>query len=190
MNTYVVVDDETQNSAIIDPGGDIEEIINMTSKTQVSKILVTHGHFDHVLVLDEIKEITQAPVYLHPADAEAFNIKFDHPLTGNQVLPVGNIQLKVIHTPGHTPGQCCFDLGDNRILVGDTIFVGGPGKTDSPESFEQTMKTMEKIVFSWPDATQFFPGHGSSGQIGIERLRFEEFLTRGWSADTYGDITW
>jgi glyoxylase-like metal-dependent hydrolase (beta-lactamase superfamily II) len=84
----------------------------------------------------------------------------------------------------------CLDLGDGRILVGDTIFVGGPGKTWSGEDFATTMGTMQQIVFTWPDETQFFPGHGSSGVIGEERPVFEAFVTRGWSSKLHGDVTW
>jgi glyoxylase-like metal-dependent hydrolase (beta-lactamase superfamily II) len=142
------------------------------------------------LALDEVKNASQAPVFIHPADADAFNIEFDHPLGGNQVISVGKTNLQVIHTPGHTPGQCCFDLGDNRVVVGDTIFVGGPGRTASPEDFTRTMKTMVEIVFNWSDDTEFYPGHGPSGVIGVERPRFEQFYTRGWPPDTCGDVTW
>lgn len=190
MNSYVVIDLKSKESVIIDPGGDPDKILGHTSGTQVSKILITHGHFDHVLALDEIKDKTSAPVYVHPDDAGNFGLAFDIPLEGDHVLGFGNSELKIIHTPGHTPGQCCFDLGDGRILVGDTIFVGGPGRTASADEFSQTMKTMKKIIFSWPDKTQFFPGHGPSGVIGIERPKYEAFLARGWTIDTFGDITW
>jgi glyoxylase-like metal-dependent hydrolase (beta-lactamase superfamily II) len=84
----------------------------------------------------------------------------------------------------------CFDLGDKRVLVGDTVFVGGPGKTWSPEDFTLTMRTMQEIVFAWPDDTEFYPGHGPSGVIGEERSDFEAFLRRGWSDDLHGDVTW
>jgi glyoxylase-like metal-dependent hydrolase (beta-lactamase superfamily II) len=95
----------------------------------------------------------------------------------------------VVHTPGHTDGQCCFII-DHRVVVGDTVFVGGPGKTWSSEGFATTMKTMKKIIFAWPDETEFFPGHGPSGVIGTERPAFEAFLSRGWSEDLQGDVTW
>lgn len=98
--------------------------------------------------------------------------------------------MKVIHAPGHTPGQVCFDLEDDRIVVGDTVFVNGPGATRSPEDFGVTMNTMQNIVFKWPDATEFFPGHGPDGKIGDERDAFEAFTARGWPADLKGDVTW
>jgi hydroxyacylglutathione hydrolase len=190
MNTYAILCEETDTSVIIDPGADAEEILTLVDGTRVDKILLTHGHFDHIQALEEVKAATQAPVYLHPKDAEAFEVDFDIALTGGEAIPVGNLVLKAIHAPGHTPGQICFDLGDGRIIVGDTIFVGGPGKTWSPEEFATTMKTMQEIVFTWPDETQFFPGHGPSGIIGDERSAFDAFVARGWATDTQGDVTW
>ena len=84
----------------------------------------------------------------------------------------------------------CLDLGNSRIVVGDTIFVGGPGKTWSKKEFATTMQIMQEIVFTWPDETRFYPGHGPSGVIGQERPAFEAFVARGWSRKLYGDVTW
>lgn len=190
MNTYLVICDETQASAIIDPGADAGKILDMAVGTHVESILITHGDFDHVGALAEIKLNTSAPVYLHPADAEFFDLNFDQPLVDGQVLQIGSQRLRAIHTPGHTPGEMCFDLGDGRVVVGDTVFVGGPGKTSSADNFSITMRTMQKIVFTWPDETVFYPGHGPSGVIGEERPAFEAFVARGWSKDLYGDVTW
>ncbi len=190
MNTYVVICDESKTSALIDPGADAEAILALAAGTKVDKILITHGHGDHVMALDDVKEATGAPVYLHPKDAAHFDLNYDIPLQDGELIPVGHLSLKVIHTPGHTPGQCCFDLGDGRIVVGDTIFVGGPGRTWSPEDFKVTLETMQKIVFQWPDSIQFFPGHGPSGKIGDERPAFKAFVTRGWPEDLEGDISW
>ena len=190
MNTYVVICEETQSSAIIDPGAEADTILGLAEGTKVEAIFLTHGHGDHIMVLDEIKERTGAPVHLHPKDAAHFELSYDVPLQGDQLIQIGNLNLNVIHTPGHTPGQCCFDLGDGRIIVGDTVFVGGPGRTWSPEDFMLTMKTMGQIVFQWPDETEFFPGHGPSGKIGDERVAFKAFVDRGWPKDLEGDVTW
>ncbi len=190
MNTYVVICESSRTSAIIDPGADPDSILALIDGTKVDKILITHGHPDHVSALDDIISATGAPVYLHPAEAEIFQIKYDFPLSGDSNLRIGKLVLKTFHTPGHTPGQICFDLGDGRIIVGDTLFVGGPGKTWSSKDFATTMLTMQKIVFSWPEETQFFPGHGSSGKISAERPAFEAFLTRGWPVNTFGDVAW
>jgi glyoxylase-like metal-dependent hydrolase (beta-lactamase superfamily II) len=190
MNTYVLIDEETNSSAVIDPGGDPDQILAMVHGTEVGKIILTHGHYDHVMALEEIKTATGAEVYLHPADAEAFDLDYDHALRDQDEISIGNRVVRILHVPGHTPGQCCIDLGDGRILVGDTIFVGGPGRTATPEDFKTTMKNMRDIVFNWPEATTFFPGHGPSGTIGKEKPSFETFLNQGWSDDTHGDIIW
>jgi glyoxylase-like metal-dependent hydrolase (beta-lactamase superfamily II) len=190
MNTYIVIDEATQTSVIIDPGADPEIILQRIEGNRVDKILLTHGHGDHIMALDDVKKATNAPVYLHPEDADYFGLSFDIPLQGDEFISVGNLKLKVIHAPGHTPGQCCFDLGDHRIVVGDTVFVGGPGRTQSPADFATTMQTMQQIVFQWPDETKFFPGHGPRGKIGYERPAFETFVARGWPPDLAGDVAW
>jgi glyoxylase-like metal-dependent hydrolase (beta-lactamase superfamily II) len=190
MNAYILIDEETNTSAIIDPGADAETILALTDGTQVAAIFITHGHADHVGALAEVKSASNAPVYMNPIDAEGFKLNFDQPLQDGQQVAIGNQQLRAIHTPGHTPGLTCLDLGDGRILVGDTIFVGGPGKTWSGEDFATTMRTMQQIVFTWPDETRFFPGHGPSGMIGQERPAFKAFVARGWSPKLHGDVTW
>lgn len=190
MNTYVILDPGSDASAIVDPGAEAGKILKLVEGTQVEKILITHGHFDHVDALPDVKSATGAPVYLHPAEAEKFGLKYDLPLSHDQTITLGNLRIRAIHTPGHTPGMTCLDLGDGRIIVGDTIFVGGPGKTWSPQEFEATMRTMQEIVFQWPDETIFYPGHGPSGKIGDERPAFESFVQRGWPHDLHGDVTW
>ena len=190
MNAHILVDEESNTSAIIDPGADANRILSAVEGTQVAVILVTHGHADHVGALDEIKSATHAPVFMNPIDAEGFNLQFDQALQDGQLISIGSQQLRAIHTPGHTPGQTSLDLGDGRILVGDTIFVGGPGKTWSGEDFATTVRTMQEIVFNWPDETRFYPGHGPSGLISQERAAFEVFVARGWPRDLHGDVTW
>ena len=190
MNAYILIDEGANASAIIDPGADAGKIMSLVGRTRVIAIIITHGHADHVGALAEVKSATHAPVYMNPIDAEGFELQFDQALQNGMRIAIGNQQLRAIHTPGHTPGMTCLDLGDGRILVGDTIFVGGPGKTWSGEDFTTSMGTMQQIVFNWPDETRFYPGHGPSGAIGQERPAFEAFVARGWSPDLYGDVTW
>lgn len=189
MNCYILVDGGTGVGAIIDPGEDAEVILEAAKGLQIEKILLTHGHPDHVGALEEVKNALSVPVHIHPKDAETFSIPFDQPLKDGDDIVLGETTLHVVHTPGHTEGQCCFII-DHRVVVGDTIFVGGPGKTESSEDFSTTMETMENIVFKWSDETEFFPGHGPSGKIGIERPSFEAFLARGWPEDLQGDVVW
>jgi hydroxyacylglutathione hydrolase len=190
MNTYILIDEDTNISAIVDPGAEPEVLLSEIQGTQVAAILITHGHQDHTAALGEIRAASKAPTYINPGEAESFKLPMDVPLLDGQIITIGNLSLRAIHTPGHTPGMTCLDLGDGRILVGDTIFVGGPGKTWSRKDFATTMRTMQEIVFTWPDETQFYPGHGPSGVIGIERPAFEAFVARGWSRKLHGDVTW
>ncbi|MEN8240847.1 MAG: MBL fold metallo-hydrolase [Chloroflexota bacterium] len=190
MNGYILTCEETQHSAIVDPGADSQKILKAAEGTNVVAILLTHGHADHVGALGEIKQATQAPVYLHRADADFFDLGFDIEANHDDIIKIGKQSLTVIYTPGHTPGQVCYDLGDGRILVGDTVFVNGPGRTVSPDDFSTTMWTMQQIVFEWPDRTEFYPGHGPVGRIGGERPAFEAFVKKGWSPNLEGDVTW
>ena len=190
MNMYIVTCEQAGKCAIIDPGADAEKILQAVKDAQVEVILITHGHGDHVGALKEVKEATAAPVYYHPAEADKIKTPSGRTISDGDLIPLGEYNLKAIHVPGHTSGQVCFDLGDGRIIVGDTVFVGGPGRTWSPEDFAITMKNMREIVFAWPDDTRFFPGHGPSGRIGDERPAFEAFLEKGWPDDLEGDVTW
>lgn len=190
MNTYIITCESTGSQAIVDPGAEPEKIMAIASENPVSMILITHGHEDHISALEEIRRETGAPVFIHPLDAEAFRIDYDYPFEDDGELMLGEMSLQTIHTPGHTQGSTCIDLKDHRILVGDTVFVGGPGKTWSPEEFQQLMLTMETKVFKWSDEIEFFPGHGPSGWIRDERPQYEAFVARGYSKTLFGDITW
>lgn len=190
MNGYVIVCEETGTSAIVDPGAEAEKFIAATAGSRVAKILLTHAHPDHVGVLAEIKKATGAPVFLHPSEREVFGTAYDISLRGGDTLRVGSCSIRTFHTPGHTPGMICFSIGENRILVGDTLFINGPGRTKTPKDFITTMQTLQHVVFKWPDETRFYPGHGESGLIGDERARFEAFAARGWDKSLCGDVTW
>ena len=103
---------------------------------------------------------------------------------------LGEYTLQIIHTPGHTHGMVTLMLPDNRAIVGDTIFQGGPGKTWAPHYFKVTLETLQNIVLNWPDDTQCFPGHGPSFRLGDERSKIEAFLQREHPDDLRGDVTW
>lgn len=189
MNSYALICPETHQSVLIDPGADPVALTAMLLGSSPVAILLTHTHPDHVGALAEMRRQLQVPVYLHPAEPHD-DIAVDHWLADGGTFSLGRHTLQIIHTPGHTPGMISLMLPDPRAVVGDTIFQGGPGRTWSAEDFKTTLETMRRIVFTWPDETKCFPGHGPSFKIGDERPAFEAFMSRGHPADLYGDVTW
>jgi glyoxylase-like metal-dependent hydrolase (beta-lactamase superfamily II) len=104
-------------------------------------------------------------------------------------LALGDGELAISHVPGHTPGSVCIGL-NGRVIVGDTIFPGGPGHTVSPEALTQSMESLERTVFAWPDATELYPGHGGHTTVGAERGAFRQFVTAPRPDNLCGDVTW
>lgn len=186
-NTYVLIDEETREAAIIDSGGEFEIINDALEKysAKLKYILNTHAHFDHVMGEKEAQERTGLPVYVHEDDkillenlkrqaaffrigeAEApENIKtFDE----NTVFKLGNQEIKVIHTPGHTPGSVCFLVGD-ALISGDTLFYGSIGRTDfEGGSFAQISDSIQNKLFKLDENITVYPGHDAQTTIGYEK---------------------
>ncbi len=191
MNAYVLTCPQTKHSVLIDPGAEPETLAEMLAGTQPQAIWVTHSHPDHIGALTAMRKRLSVPVMAHPGlDPDASAIAADRWLTHGDALPVGRFRLKVFHTPGHTPDQVCFAVqDDHRIIVGDTLFAGGPGKTWSAQGFRQTLHTLRDQVMPWPDDTLCYPGHGSSFRLGDQRTAMARFLKKN-HGDFYGDATW
>jgi len=183
-NCYLLSD--SGESIIVDPAAEAERILAAVEGTAVKAILLTHAHFDHVQALDEVRQATGAPLGLHPADAAEFGIEGDFDLGDGDLLALGRGELRVVHTPGHTPGSLCFCF-DRRAVVGDTLFPGGPGHSKTPEALAQILANLWYEVFSWPDDTTFYPGHGEGSAIGAVRPAFEAFMAHPRSPEPCTD---
>ncbi len=176
-------------SIIVDPAAEPKRIFAAVEGTAVKAILLTHGHPDHVQALDSVRQATGVPLSLHPADAAEFGVVGNFDLDDGDVLTLGSGRLTVVHTPGHTPGSVCFRFG-RCAIVGDTLFPGGPGHSDTPEALAQILASLRDMVFTWPDDTAFYPGHGEGSTIGAVRPAFEAFMARPRSPELCGDVEW
>jgi glyoxylase-like metal-dependent hydrolase (beta-lactamase superfamily II) len=177
-NVYVLEDPETHESLIVDGSFEADKIIAGAEGTKVVGIIQTHGHFDHVQALAELKDMLGVPVYAHPGDD--YPIPIDKEISDGDEIAFGKRSVRAIHTPGHTPGGTCFLYGDH-LISGDTLFPGGPGNTDKDaERFAQIIEAIETKLFTLPDGTNVYPGHGADTTIGQERPRLQEWKDRGW----------
>jgi hydroxyacylglutathione hydrolase len=188
-NCYLLVCPSTSRSLLVDPGADPDAVLALCEGTQVTRILLTHGHYDHLLALDPVRDALGVPVGIHPFDAEAFDVAADFELQDGMRLRVGRHVVRAVHVPGHTPGSVALRFGQ-RAIVGDAIFPGGPGHTDTPEALQTLLLSLQRTVFAWPDDTMLYSGHGDFATVGTVRPAFQEFLSRPRPADLCGDVTW
>ena len=133
-------------------------------------ILLTHGHFDHTGGVGELKNITGAPVWIHPLDARGTNVQHDGDLSDGQEIRLGTYSISVIHTPGHSPGGVCFHA-PGAVFTGDTLFAGSIGRTDFPGGdHDQLIRGVANKIFPLGDDLRVYPGHGPTSTIGRERM--------------------
>ena len=173
-NNVWVVGDDTE-CVVIDAPHDVAAIRAVVGDRKVVAVLCTHAHDDHVRYAPELGRAVEAPVWLHPADLPVWQLTHDSPpdgeLADGQQIPIADIALEVIHTPGHAPGAVCFYAADLGVLfTGDTLFQGGPGATG--RSFSDHDLIVESIttrLMSLPAATVVKTGHGDDTTIDAER---------------------
>lgn len=186
-NCFIVGCDETKNAAVIDPGDEADRILVSLSEASltVKYIINTHGHFDHVGGNRRLKDVTGADLLIHPLDAPMLNQLSasaarwglnsedspppDRELDEGDTIEFGTIQMKVLHTPGHTAGGISL-YTDGYVFVGDTLFAGSIGRTDFPGGDYNTLiSSIQKKLFALDDDVKVMSGHGPETSIGQEK---------------------
>jgi len=188
-NCSIVGDEASHGAMVIDPGDDIDRIVELLKKhaLTVKQIVITHAHIDHVGGAMKLKKLTGAPILLNQNDQALLkmldvqaawigmrapeNVKIDQSVTSGDRVQAGALDAQVIHTPGHTEGSICLYFeAEQKLIAGDTLFAGSIGRTDLPGgSYEKIMNSLHEQVLALPDDTIVIPGHGESTTIGQER---------------------
>jgi glyoxylase-like metal-dependent hydrolase (beta-lactamase superfamily II) len=163
---------------LVDGAAEPERILDEVRSRGVSvtAIVQTHDHPDHTQALPRLVDSLRVPVFAHPDDRMPVDTE---PVHEGDALLVGSRTMRVLHTPGHTPGSTCYAVGE-FVFTGDTLFPGGPGNTDGdPSRFAEIMASLDRL-FEFPDDTRICPGHGVDSTIGRERPYVETWRGRGW----------
>jgi hydroxyacylglutathione hydrolase len=185
-NCYLVVDSRSGKAVIVDPGGEGERLVEAVDKSgaTLEAVWITHAHVDHVGAIASIKQRWDVPVYLHPLDrrlyeaagrqAQVYGVQFEEPpppdreFSDGQHVKVGDVELSVMHAPGHSPGHVVIH-GDGIALVGDCLFAGSIGRTDLPFSDPPQLAASLEKISALPPETVVYPGHGMDTTIAEER---------------------
>lgn len=193
-NCFLVYSPETLECAIVDPGSEPEKIFPVIAEEELRPVAIvnTHGHVDHIGANRDMKDKFGVPLLIHPGDKDLLgkvqslelslllgakdSPPCDRPINDGDTIAVGNGALRVLHTPGHTPGSICL-LGDGFLISGDTLFFEGVGRTDLPGGNQRQLeRSIRERIMTLPDDTVVLPGHGPLTTIGQER-QSNAFLT-------------
>jgi len=188
-NSYILTCPLTGDSVLVDAPAEASEILKALKETNPKYILITHNHMDHLGALPEIKSKLKIPVGAHRMDAKGLPLRPEILLEDGEKVSYGNTSLKVLHTPGHTPGSLCFLMG-KYLISGDTIFPGGPGKTKSPTDLKLIIESITRKIFVLPDDTAIYPGHGDSTLLRKEKEELSIFSSRSHDPNLFGDVLW
>ena len=188
-NAYILICKETNESIIIDTPMDPEKLITASLETTPKTILITHNHMDHIYGYSEVLNALKTDSGIGEHDANALPTEPDYKIIDGQVFSIGNLKIKAIHTPGHTPGSTCF-LVNKQLFTGDTLFPGGPGKTQTPENFRQIVQSITEKLFTLDDSIQFHPGHGEGSTLSKSLAEFKIFKSKSHDTSLCGDVEW
>lgn len=179
-NVFVIRDKASGEAVLVDAANEHELLLEVSRATGVRRVLTTHGHWDHIQAVEAMRD-AGIDVGIPPDDA-AMLPSYDFTIPDDDVVEVGGLRLRTVHTPGHTPGSTCFLVeGHPVVLSGDTLFPGGAGNTATEgASFEQILESIDRRLFTLPAETLVLPGHGLDTTVGTERPHLEEWSARGW----------
>lgn len=179
-NAYILRCKATGDAILIDAANEPEVLVEASHRLGVSRVLQTHGHWDHV---QAVPAMIEAGYEVWISEADAPMIEGDKRIIDDGVtIEVGDLALTTVATPGHTPGSMCFRLEGSPVLFsGDTLFPGGPGNTSRPGGdFDTIIDSITTRIFTLPDDTIVMPGHGADTTIGTERPHLDEWIERRW----------
>ncbi len=180
-NCYIVSCPRTKEAVIIDAATDAPRILKEAEGVKVKSILTTHGHWDHIGAIDEVKQALNVPDGIGAGDADKLKNRPSFLVEDGQVFEIGDVRLRAIHNPGHTPGSTSYVLEGKMLFSGDTLFPGGPGNTQKdPARFATVMNSLRSRLFAMPDNVIVMPGHGKDTTLGTERPHLDEWQARGW----------
>ena len=193
-NCYLIINKETKEALLIDPADNALRISNVIEENvcTLKAILLTHGHFDHIMAADEVRKKYNIPIYAsEKEETTLLNPKVNLSVFGHgsctldadvylkdlQTVELAGFSVQMIETPGHTVGSCCYYLKDEGVLFsGDTVFQGSVGRTDFPEgSTAAIVRSLHRLLDALPDETEVYPGHDASTTIGYEK-RYNPFV--------------
>jgi len=180
-NVFVVRCRVSGDALLVDAANEHERLLELCRRLGVRKVVETHGHWDHIQAVPELRDAGYE-VAVRVEDA-AMLPSYDLLLEDDDLLEVGRLRLRTIHTPGHTPGSMCFLIeGSPVLLSGDTLFPGGPGNTATDlGDFSTIIDSIKRRIFaSLPPGTIVMPGHGLDTTIAVERPHLDEWIARGW----------
>ena len=196
-NCYLLANEETHEAIIVDPADQAGSIAAKIQKEELKPVAVflTHGHFDHILACEELKRMYHIPVYAYEKEKEVLSdpnmnltgnfgmtgisMQADVWLTDRQLLTIAGLSCKVIATPGHTPGSCCYYFEDEKTLIsGDTLFCGSVGRTDFPGGSASLLLESGKKLLTLPEDVKVLPGHEQATTIGHEK-KYNYYLGEG-----------
>lgn len=188
-NAYIISDTGARRSLIVDMPAESQQVIDAIGEAKVEGIVATHWHPDHWADYDLVRAATGAPVYVHESEINVAPERIDVRVRDGQEIELGGVRIRVIHSPGHTPGSICLKIG-RVLLTGDTLFNGGPGRTAKPEELQTELRSIAERLLALPPETIVWPGHGDPTTISASNSGYGAFTSRRHAADLHGDVTW